>query len=274
MAATRFSSLITSNDADGRINPAYPQDLQPRDRTRPASQRQINDIAARIDPTLLAENPSSADGAPIVGPDNVVESGNGRTLALAKAYRDGNAEGYQNYLRENGYADQLAGVENPVLVRVRTTPMTPEERRASTLESNERTSMALSATERAMADAGAMPDSLLPLYRGGDIDAAGNRDFFLGFMQSVVADADANSMMDKDKVITQEGVRRVQGALLAKAYGDADLVAALIESTDNNIKAIGGAMPMCQAFGRRCGARRPKARSVPTWIRPLRLWKR
>ena len=47
--------------------------------------------------------------------------------------------------------------------------------------------------------------------------------------------------IDAEGKISQEGVRRVQGASLAAAYGDAALVADIIESADTNIKAIGSA---------------------------------
>jgi hypothetical protein len=49
-------------------------------------------------------------------------------------------------------------------------------------------------------------------------------------------------MIGPDGALSQEAVRRVQAALLARAYGDANLVAALVESTDTSIRAIGGAL--------------------------------
>ena len=40
--------VTASQMPDGRPNPAYPQELQPRDRTRVASQQQINEIANKL----------------------------------------------------------------------------------------------------------------------------------------------------------------------------------------------------------------------------------
>ena len=239
-AITDIGSLTTSNTASGSVNPAYPKSLQPRDRTRGTSQEQVRKIANNINPRLLAENPSTADGAPIVSAEGVVESGNGRTLAIQRAYAEGNAEGYRAYLADQGY--DIEGFENPVLVRVRQGEMSDQDRQAYTRESNDRTTLSMSSTERAMADAEAMPEAILPLYRGGDVDAAQNRDFVRKFIGSVVSDADQAAMIDSNGAMSQDAVRRVQGALLAKAYGDADLVAALTESSDTNIKAIGGAL--------------------------------
>jgi hypothetical protein len=80
---TRFKlmdagNLITSNTDAFGINEAYPQELQPRQRNRTASQQQIESIISNLNPELLGDSPLASDGAPIIGPDNVVESGNGR----------------------------------------------------------------------------------------------------------------------------------------------------------------------------------------------------
>ena len=241
-AVVEADDLVPSNVDDGRVNPAFPADLQPRDRTRPASQQQVRDIGRNIDPRLLGRSASSTDGAPIIAPDGVVESGNGRVMGIRQAYQN-NPEGatrYRDALAQQGYAvDQFT---NPVLVRVRQGEMTSQERAEFARESNERTTSSMSATERAMTDAQTMPDSILPLYRGGDLDSVQNRDFVRQFISGVVSDADAAQMIDSSGQMSQEAVRRVQGALLAKAYGNADLVGALVESSDNNIKAIGGAL--------------------------------
>jgi hypothetical protein len=79
-------ALITSHDADFRVNPRYPAQLQPRARDSAPARDQVNSIAARLQPERLGRSPRANSGAPVVGPDNVVESGNGRTLALGKAY--------------------------------------------------------------------------------------------------------------------------------------------------------------------------------------------
>lgn len=234
--------LTASNSDDGRVNPNYPQKRQPRDRSGPNTQRQIQKMMRDFDPRLLGESPSAGDGAPIVDRDGVVESGNGRTMSLTRIYRDNPelAKQYRDHLASQGYP--VDGVTKPVLVRVRKDDMTDAEIEAFTKDSNARPQLDLTATERAMSDADAMPDSALGLYRGGDIDAAQNRDFVRAFIQGVVSDNEQASMIGRDGAMSQDAVRRVQGALLAKAYGNADLVSSLIESTDTNIKAIGGAL--------------------------------
>lgn len=231
--------LVASQTDDGRANPAFPAELQPRDRSRGTSSEQIRRIAENLDPRLLANNPSAADGAPIVGPDNVVESGNGRVLAIRQAYANvpDRAAAYRDFISSLGY--DVEGMANPVLVRER---QGDTDRQAFTREANERSTMEMSDTERAMSDAAAMPDEILPLYRGGDVDLAQNREFVRAFISSVVSENDQGGMIDAQGRMSQRAVRRVQAALLAKAYGDATLVERVMEVTDGNIKAIGGAL--------------------------------
>lgn len=233
--------LITSNDDIGNVNPAYPQALQPRDRTRTSSQMQVNDIASNLNPRLLAESPSTTDGAPIISADGVVESGNGRTLGIKRAYvnKPEKAAEYRAWLDEQGYNTE--GMTAPVLVRVRKTPMSADELIDYTRESNERTTLGLSATERAMADAKAVTP-IIADFRGGDITSGLNAGFVRKFMQGAVGKADQGTMLDAYGQLTQEGRRRIEGAIVASAYGDSALVTDLFESADNDIKGIGGAL--------------------------------
>ena len=115
------ADLITSNLDSGAINSEYPQALQPRDRTTLKSVTQVNDIANKLNPLGSA----ISNGAPIVSPGNE-ESGNGRTLAIRKAYQTGKADDYKAWLADQGY--DVANMQQPVLVRERTTPMNMAER--------------------------------------------------------------------------------------------------------------------------------------------------
>lgn len=235
------ADLVTSNLDDGRVNQDYPKELQPRDRSRLASQAQITEIASRLNPRLLGENPSTTDGAPIVSRDGVVESGNGRTIAIRRAYAEDmpSARAYRDWLAEQGY--DVAGMKAPVLVRERVTEMSARELQDYTTESNERTTLAMSPTERAMSDAKNIGD-IIGLYRGGDIPSAANRDFVRAFMETTVSQSDRGAMMDSDGILSQDGRRRIEAALLAAAYGNSDIVTDLFESSDSDIKAIGGAL--------------------------------
>ncbi|MGY5392084.1 PLxRFG domain-containing protein [Acinetobacter sp. NigerLNRRAM0016] len=239
------ADLITSNNPNGQINPNYPQELQPRDRTRAASQLQITEIANQLNPLLLGENPNASDGAPIVSVENIVESGNGRSMAITKAYMEGKAEHYRQWLKEQGY--NTDGMTAPVLVRERITPMTSAERIAYTGEANQRSTLELSDTEQAKSDAAKL-GSILHQFYGGEIDSAQNRNFVKSYVNGIASSNERGSLLGADGVLTQKGLRRIQASLVARAYGDQTLISDLFESSDSNIKAIGGALMDVSGF--------------------------
>lgn len=228
-------SLITSDDE------RFPQVLQPRDRSRAASDLQILDIANTLDPQRLADSRTTDTGAPLVGPDNIVESGNGRTMGIRMAYQKGlpSAEKYRAFLQSRGY--DVTGMKAPVLVQRRRTELSPEDRVKFTIASNEPVGAAMGTTERAMADAKNISDDMASLYEGGDVDAAANRRFIKSFMETV-APNERGRMIGKDGTLSQDGIRRLRAGLLAKAYSDADIVSSLMEDADTEIKGIGNAM--------------------------------
>ena len=135
--------LVTSHDETGGVNPSFPEDLQPRDRSRQDWRRRVADGAENLSPETLGDTGNAYDGAPVVGPDNVVESGNTRTLAMRKAYQSGKADEYKQWLKQNAGAfgldpDQIDGMRNPVLVRRRAGQMTAEQRAVFAQEANVR----------------------------------------------------------------------------------------------------------------------------------------
>jgi hypothetical protein len=218
-----LSSLIASHDQDGRVNPAFPHDegMQPRDRSSAASQAQIQAIASGLQPERLNISRDAGNGAPIVSPYGVVESGNGRTLALGRVYSDPalskQADAYKQFLSGQGY--DISGMKQPVLVARRVTDMTDQARTDFARDANERSTLAMSQAEQARADM-SRAAAVLPLWRGEEAGAAGNRDFVRAFMARLPAE-ERGSMTLKDGSISPEGERRVQGAVTAAAYGDA-----------------------------------------------------
>jgi hypothetical protein len=240
-AVVEAQNLVTSHGHEMAENPAFPAELQPRDRTRLASQDQISSMAARLQPERLAGGSDAATGAPIIGPDNVVESGNGRVLALQQAYRrfPEKAREYRQHLETLGF--DAGHMSEPVLVRRRATALTPEARIAFTREANEAAIMSMGAGEQAFTDAKRIPNGILDLYRGGDLDLVRNRRFALKVVEALPASERA-AMLTAEGELSQAGVKRLEGALLAKAYGDTGLIGKLTEATENDIRAIGKAL--------------------------------
>lgn len=239
-------SLVPSHGPDGRPNPAYPhaEGLQPRDRAAAPSQDQVRAIAARLVPERLLPNVEAGSGAPIIGPDLVVESGNGRVAALTLVHRDPALakvrEAYLDALRRAGFA--IDGIEEPVLVSARITPLTPTERVAFVREANLRGTAAEMLTEAAARDADTVRQ-LMHLWRGGAVDAAANRDFLRGFLGRLTPE-ERTALLDAAGRPLPDLVQRVERALLKAAYGDelAPLVAKLIAGETEGIRGLAAAL--------------------------------
>lgn len=234
-------SLITSNDPMGNPNPDYPSALQPRDRTRATSQQQIQTIAARLNPELLGITATAGEGAPIVGEDMVVESGNGRVQAIKQAYGayPESSQKYRDYLSSQGY--NIEGMKNPVLVRQRITPLDEKGRAQFTSEANASNVMSMSATEKAISDANIITGDMLGMFAGSDPTLQQNGDFVRNFIEKL-PETERGAMIGPDKKLSIQGKRRIEAALLARAYKDPDLITKLAESADNDIKSIGSAL--------------------------------
>lgn len=232
--------LVELDDLTTSDKPGFDQSLQPRDRAnRVASDVRINEIAARLDPAQLGESRVSNTGAPVVGPDMMVESGNGRVMALKKVYEahPENAKRYRDFLEAQGY--DTTGFKNPILIRQRVSELTPEQRKQFVIYSNEDVADRLSTTERALADAKLMTHGIVQGYKGGDVDNAINADFVRNFIDTAVSPAERNSFLTPGGKLSQDGAKRIRAAMLARAYSDSDLVQRLLEDADTNIKTIG-----------------------------------
>lgn len=243
-ALIEASDLQASHDTDLRPNPAYPADLQPRDRTRAASEAQIASIVGRLDPARLGQSPTAADGAPIIGADGLVESGNARTIALQRVYRANGqkAENYKAWLREASAAvglspEQVDAMQQPVLVRVRTTPVNRAE---FARQANASTVAAMSPVEQARADA-ARIDALDDLRPDDNGDFATSRDFIRRFVGRLPA-TEQPEMIDAGGQLSASGYARVRNAVLAKAYGDSPALTRMVESMDDNLRNVSRAL--------------------------------
>lgn len=214
-------------------------DLQPRDRSRAASDEQVAEIAAKLDPARLLPAPEADRGAPIVGPDNVIESGNGRVMAIQRVYErhPDRADAYRAEIRAAGF-EIPEGVERPVLVARRTSEMDPETRRAFVREANNATVARMSPTERAGADAAALSERTLALYRpGARLGGPENRDFAQAAL-ATLPQAERAAMVDAGGALNAEGIRRLQAALFARAWSAPDIVARFAEADAGELRSL------------------------------------
>lgn len=234
-AVVDVNDLNISNRDDGTISPDYPQELQPRDRTSAGSEAQVADIAKNFNLDRLSISSSVGDGAPITGPDGVVESGNGRVMGARRAYATGNAASskYRDALISRAgefglNAEQVEAVKQPVLVRVRTTEV---NRIAFVLSANVSTIAPKRELEQAKIDAKQIVPDLFENFvpsEDGEVFTAANAAFIRDFVSAIIPPAERPAIMDGKGNLSQSGLRRLRNALFVHAYGDsADTLAAL-----------------------------------------------
>ncbi|RZG74813.1 lytic transglycosylase domain-containing protein [Acinetobacter sp. WCHAc060025] len=232
-----LDDLIASNDQAYGVNSNYPSELQPRDRTREASRQQIENMANDIKPELLGESYKLSDGAPIIGMDNVVESGNGRTMAIGKAYEQGKGEAYRQFVQDfaNARGLDIDGVNNPVLVRTR---LTDTDRVEFAKLANQSDVAQYSTSERAVSDADRLPDSsYLKINNDGSLNLEQSMDYVRGFVDQLPQSERANAITGEGR-LSQEGKRRIESAIVQRAYGDSNLVKRLSENLDDDSKTV------------------------------------
>lgn len=218
--------------------------LQVRNRGSQASDAQIEQMASQLDPARLMPNVSADQGAPIVGPDNVVDSGNGRVAAINRAYDayPEQAAAYRQSLVNAGY--QIPdGMERPVLISRRTTDLSDEGRQQFNSEANLPSTARMSAVEIANMDRAALDDGVLSTHTDGSVTSPDNRPFVARFMANLSPN-ERGAMVDQEGNLSADGQRRIENALIAKAYADVDdgVVRKFAEATDDNTRSIVGAM--------------------------------
>lgn len=289
-----LDTLTPSHTDTLEANPIFPQELQPRLRERAASEMQVDRIARELNPDALLLDTHRLDSGPmIVGPDGIVESGNGRVLALRRA-RDLYPDRYNEYaqsllgrLQEYGLSEEdLQGVVNPVLVRVR---MSDVDRPAFVVEANQSIGLRFSPFEQALQDAGLVRDNVLGQLEVGEtqsldqaINSTANRALVRSFLDGL-PETERAALLDQSGHLNAQGVERLKMALFAKTYpGDSGqrLLQIFSESIDPGIKNVENAMfaslgRMAQAEGMiRAGTRAGELSIADDLVRALDVYER
>ena len=214
-------------------------DLQPRDRSRAASDEQVAEIAARLDPARLMPSPEADRGAPVVGPDSVIESGNGRVMAIERAYarHPDRAEAYRAEITAAGY-EIPEGVSRPVLIARRTSDLDAATRQRFVREANTSAVARMSATERSAADATQFDEATLGLHVADQpLASAANKPFVMRALASL-PQAERGALIDPGGALNAEGVRRLQQALFARAWNAPDIIARFAETDAGELRGL------------------------------------
>lgn len=221
-----ISTINTSHTAEGAINPNYPQRFQPRDRSDIASREQIQNIVSSFMPERVGVNAVANEGAPIIDANGNVLVGNGRAMAISEVLKNPEkAAAYKEYIKSLGY---LSDMENPILVRRLTGDMTDKQLDALVADANASGTMRYSVAEQALTDASKMTPNLLnALDVDADIGSAANKEFVKGVFNDVIPSGERNGLMVNGQ-ITQDGIERIEDALVAMIVQDKALLDTLL----------------------------------------------
>lgn len=240
-----YDDLIVSNLGGGQVNPRYPAELQPRDRTQAASRMQVDTIAQNLQPRELLSTTDAIDrGSPIINADNVVESGNGRIKALGISPK---YDEYKAYLIEN--ASQygidpalIQGMNRPVLVRRR---LSGEDSVTFAQSANARQTLSMNAIEQGRVLASRVSPQVLSRYfeSGGTLaninTVAGN-----DFARSIIGMLPANeraAYLSPSGALTTQGTEFVRSVLFATVFKDDSVLRNYVLAVDPDLRNIGNA---------------------------------
>ncbi|MFC1904659.1 hypothetical protein ACFLXT_02730 [Chloroflexota bacterium] len=251
-----LGDLVTSHNSLMQPNPDYPQELQPRLRDRAASKTQVDSIARNLNARALLHDTGFIDTGPmIVGSDNVVESGNGRTLGLIAAASDypQRYRLYQTMLANQAgkyglNESDIEGMKQPVLVRERVTDV---DRVEFARAANVGAVMGMSPYEQAINDAKKLKPAVVSQLQVGEdqtIDQAIRlkaNDHIVKHFVNNIPENERATIADAKGQVNIQGLNRLKLALFTRTYtGEAGQRLARIfgESADPQIKSIENAM--------------------------------
>lgn len=243
--------ITASHDMNYAVNDLYPAEYQPRDRNRPQMRGQVEKMTKGMKPELLAESQFVNEGAPVVNNSGVVLNGNGRVMAIQKAYKGltdahkKSAKAYKDYLvsiaPSLGIApEKVQSMDHPVLVR-----QAADDADTSAIINSTEGGAKLGGAEQAKADADRLKLSTLEQFVDngtGEFMNPSNREFRRAAASDVFSDAEGNSVFNEKGDLSPTGQFRIRNAIFAKAYNDNYLLTQLSEATDNNSKNIMNAM--------------------------------
>lgn len=219
-------------------------DNQYRDRNRAAAQAQVREIANDLDFNQLGESPLMDYGAPTLAKDLSAVGGNGRLAAIRMAYDTGRADLYREGLidtaRKYGMSpEDVKAMAKPVLVRLLREDVDVKK---AAMASNEGGAMRMSALEQAKVDAERLGNlDAFHVNEDGNLSLARSRDGIRKWVDEQPATQRA-ALLSSDGMLSAEGAKRLQNAMLFRAYGDSPTLARLVEATDPGSRNVAAAM--------------------------------
>lgn len=214
-------------------------DLQPRDRSLGNSDEQIANIAATLDPALLMPAPTADRGAPIIGPDNVVESGNGRVAAIQRASekQPDRMDAYRQQIEAAGFTIP-DDVRTPVLVGRRTSALDDDARRSFVIEAQDSGIARMTPTERSRAEAAVLDaETLARLNVGRGLDDASNAGFVRAALDRLPR-SERNAFVTPAGALNADGKKALERALFARAFNDPEILRRFTEQDAAELRSL------------------------------------
>jgi hypothetical protein len=254
-------------------NPKY-QGQNERDYSKPENQQRVIEQSSeeKFEPRYhVSDNPDMGNGPPLIDEEGNALGGNSRTMHLQRVYgRDGRKAAEYRALLEKKAAqfgvdpEVVRGMRQPVLVRVATPEglaALPGGSKWAVRKTNITGTAALSASERAAADAGQMSPEMIGHIAGAIEDAGPDatlNDALTGRSGTVIvnrliadgffSEQERPALMDgKTGALTQSAKDRISKALLGKFFRDSDQISRTPASIRNKLERV--AAPLAKVAG-------------------------
>ncbi len=269
-AVVEADDLITSHKETQNFdpNPDYKSfgGYQPRDRERKVLREQVYEMATNLQPEFLGSTLSTNQGAPVVnqieGGRFLVESGNGRTMAIRLAYEyEGenykkSIRNYHNkivknpkYLKQLGFSNEqiqkIGRMKKPILVAIRTNEFLDEKQHQEYIDDSNTTNVAeYSPFENAKSDANQLkehPDLIDSYNPYEDLDSPENKYFVDNFFEKIIPNNEKPKYVDSQGNYNDDLYSRIENALVYYAFQNDKLAIMFLEFAPfgrNIIKAI------------------------------------
>ena len=212
-----------------------------RDRAnRVGSEAQIEKIANAPDVLQLLDSPLMDYGAPTMDRNGNIIGGNGRVEGLSRAYDRGTGNDYLGPLKDRlaQYGIDPAAADNmkkPVLMRAFVEDVNVKD---TAIASNEGGGQRMSEPEQAKVDAHRLPDIRgLVLNDNGSISSVANKQQIMNWASKFPV-IEQNTLIDSNGILSVQGERRFQNAILFQAFGDGGILNRLIESRDPEVRNV------------------------------------
>ena len=229
------------------VNPAYPEGVQERRyHAISAEQEKVDRIAKDLDPAIMINtNPDAVNGPPILDQNRAVLGGNGRAMAVQRAYREYPevSSRLRAYLTANARkygiaAADVRAMKEPMIVRrvnVKDPGSKNENLKLLGRRMNEALTQGLDPRSEEVAVAqfvtGHVTDALVSAIEPDQtlsefLYSAASEDFVTSLRQAgVIDDYNKAQYLEKNgKRLNEDGRRRVERVLAARLIPDADLL--------------------------------------------------